>query len=113
MEAWLDKILLEALKDAKVSCPYSTRGIHKWKLPLFKPEANVAWRCFMLRKADWVEIPKELFTWYGDNFIFDTYKDSIAWAGMCHHVESQSSDWSYLKPITEKDREEYNKIRWL
>lgn len=113
MENGLDKKLLDLLNWAKVSCPYTTRWIHTRKLPLFRPDANVAWWCFMLRKSDWLEIPKELFTWYGDNFIFDAYKDNIAWGWRCHHVESQSSDWSYLWPITHKDAEEYKKIRWL
>lgn len=110
---WLDTALIKALDEGKVACPFTTRGIHVWKMPLFKPSDNIAGWCYMMRKSDRVDIPEQLVTRYGDNFIYDTYKDSIVWGWRCHHVESQTlNKVKGINEITQKDWEEYKKI-WL
>lgn len=105
---------LSKLEKWQVYCPYFSRKDDHNKIHSHNWD-NIVWFCFGMYKEDWKDIPKELTTWFGDNFIYEYMNHNILWWGYIHHYESKSlknpSRKEYIDKLIENDKLEWNKIK--
>lgn len=101
---WIDLKIINWFEDnIKIVCPLTTRGKDKFKLPLFKKDDNIAWRCFMIENKNLFPIDNRLDIRYWDDYLF--YKSNkqikyIEW--IIHHYESKTINSPEIKEQIQK-----------
>lgn len=111
---WLDSELIKGLETHKIACPYTTSGNNKWQSPMFDREDMIAGWCFMIKRKDWVPIPKQLDIYFWDNWVYEKMNHSVFWGWKVHHYESKSiNDPKHKEQILkriENDKKNWKKI---
>lgn len=93
LDDWRDIKLIEWLKDTKLTFPAYTYWDKPWKVMYENRFGNnICWRCFVMRKSDWREIPKWIKIWFWDNYIYEYLKWDYKCINDCviHHFESKT-----------------------